>query len=73
MRLRSRAGSGGCTMNNLAESVAVELLKRDGAMVIWQAHLTAAKAQRDGDLRAAEILLKIADAAEEAVRRGPRQ
>jgi hypothetical protein len=59
-------------MNNattLTESVALELLRRDGAAVIWQAHMTAANVYRDGHPRAAEILLNIANAAEEALRR----
>ena len=56
------------TMDSLAMSVALELLSRDGARVIWQAHVTAAKVYRDCP-PAAEILLRIADAAEETVRR----
>lgn len=56
-------------MDSLTESVAIELLRRDGASVIWQAHVTAARVYRDGESRAAEILLNIADAAEEAMRR----
>ena len=57
-------------MNTLAERVADELLKRDGAAVIWQAHQTAARLEREGNRRAAEILLSIADAAaEQAMRR----
>ena len=54
-------------MNTLAQRVADELLKRDGAGVIWQAHLTAARLDCEGNRRAAEILLAIADAAEKAV------
>lgn len=56
-------------MNSLTEQVAAELLRRDGAAVIWQAHDAAARAYRNGNPRAAEILLRIADAAEGAVRR----
>jgi hypothetical protein len=56
-------------MNSLTEQVAAERLRRDGVAVIWQAHDTAARAYRNGNPRAAEILLRIADAAEEAVRR----
>ena len=55
-------------VDRLADAIAVELLSRDGASVIWQAHLTAARVYRDNP-RAAEILLMIADAAEEALRR----
>ena len=54
-------------MNTLTQRVADELLKRDGAGVIWQAHLTAARLDREGNRRAAEILLAIADAAEKAL------
>lgn len=71
MRLCEPLGWAGEKMNNesLAEKIATELLKRDGVAVIWQAHLTAARAKRDGYPKAAEILLKIADAAEDAARR----
>jgi hypothetical protein len=54
---------------NLAERVAVELLSYGGEAVIWQAQVTAAAAYREGHTKAAEILLKIADAAEEVLRR----
>jgi hypothetical protein len=54
---------------NLAERIALELLRHDGAAVIWHAQVTAATAYRDGHAKAAEILLKIADAAEEILRR----
>jgi hypothetical protein len=55
-------------MNNLTENVAAELLRSEGPAVIWQAHVAAAKAYREGHSKAAEILLSIADAAEEATR-----
>jgi hypothetical protein len=58
----------GATMKDLAASVAAELLSRDGTIVIWQAHMAAARVYRDGYPKAAEILLRIADAAEEAAR-----
>jgi hypothetical protein len=51
-------------MSELEESVARELLTRSGIGVIWQAHVAADTAYRIGNDRAAEILLKIADAAE---------
>jgi hypothetical protein len=54
---------------NLAERIALELLRHDGSAVIWQAQVTAATAYRVGQAKAAEILLKIADAAEEILRR----
>ena len=60
-------------MDSLTEQVAAELLRRDGAAVIWQAYETAARAHRDGNPKAAEILLRIADAAEQAVRRDTRR
>ena len=53
----------GVKMTDLAERVAAELLSRDGAGVIWQAHVAAARAYREGNRSAAEILLQIADAA----------
>jgi hypothetical protein len=65
------AGIGSRTMDNqtnLAERIALELLRHDGAAVIWQAQVTAATAYREGRAKAAEILLKIADAAEEILR-----
>ena len=51
-------------MSKLEESVARELLTSGGICIIWQAHLAADAAHRAGNDRAAEILLKIADAAE---------
>ena len=55
-------------VRELAEKVALELLERDGMPVIWLLQLTAAKAQGDGQRRAAETLLEIADAAERCSR-----
>ncbi|MGD9615237.1 MAG: hypothetical protein AB7H90_06890 [Alphaproteobacteria bacterium] len=51
-------------MSELEENIARELLSRSGISVIWQAHVAADAAYRVGNDRAAEILLKIADAAE---------
>jgi hypothetical protein len=51
-------------MSELEESVARELLARDGIGVIWDAHVAAEAAYRVGNVRAAYILLNIADAAE---------
>ena len=56
-------------MSELEESVARELLTRSGISIIWQAHIAADAAHRVGNDRAAEILLKIADAAETIWRR----
>ena len=50
----------------LAETVALELLARDGITAIWQLNLVAADAYRAGYPRAAESLLDIAEAAEQA-------
>lgn len=46
------------------ETLAVRLLARDGISAIWQLHIAAAAAYRDGYKRAAETVLQIADAAE---------
>jgi hypothetical protein len=51
-------------MSELEESVAQELLARGGIGVIWEAHVAADAAYRVGNVRAAYILLNIADAAE---------
>jgi hypothetical protein len=51
-------------MSELEESVARELLTRNGIGVIWQVHIAAETAYRAGNERAADILIKIADAAE---------
>ncbi len=56
-------------MSELEENVARELLTRSGISIIWQAHVAADAAHRVGNDRAAEILLKIADAAETIWRR----
>jgi hypothetical protein len=50
----------------LAETVALELLARDGSAVIWRLHLVAADAFRAGYPSAAQSLLDIAEAAEQA-------
>jgi hypothetical protein len=51
-------------VSELAESVARELLSRDGVAVIWPIHLAAAAAHRLDHDQAASKLLRIADAAE---------
>ncbi|MGE0260453.1 MAG: hypothetical protein AB7H71_11700 [Alphaproteobacteria bacterium] len=51
-------------MCELEKSVARELLARGGIGVIWDAHVAAEAAYRVGNVRAAHILLNIADAAE---------
>lgn len=55
-------------MSDLEENVARELLIRNGIVVIWEAHIAADAAYRAGNERAAELLLKIADAAETILR-----
>jgi hypothetical protein len=47
------------------ENIANELLASDGIGAIWKLHLIAASAHQCGSKRAAEILIKVADAAEE--------
>ena len=56
-------------MDSLTERVAAELLRTDGLAVIWQAHEAAARAYGEGNAKAAEILLGIADAAEQGLRK----
>ena len=47
-----------------AEKLAVRLLAREGVSAVWQLHIAAATAYRDGYSRAAETVMEIADAAE---------
>ena len=51
-------------VSTFAEKLAVRLLAREGISAVWQLHLAAATAYRDGYTRAAETVLEIADAAE---------
>jgi aspartate aminotransferase-like enzyme len=51
-------------VSTFAEQLAVRLLEREGISAVWQLHLAAAAAYRDGYRRAAETVLEIADAAE---------
>jgi hypothetical protein len=46
------------------EIVALSLLAQDGVAAIWQLHLSAALAYRDGQEAAATGIIEIADAAE---------
>jgi hypothetical protein len=57
-------------MSTFVENIALELLARDGVPAVWQLHLAAAKAHRDGFTRAADALLQIADAVEQELARG---
>jgi len=52
------------TVPTFAEKLAVRLLAREGISAVWQLHVAAATAYRDGYKRAAETALEIADAAE---------
>lgn len=61
VRLRSAAMSGPLPYS---EQVAANLLNRYGLAAIWQLHLSAAKAYRDGNGLAALSIMNIADAAE---------
>ncbi|MGD9617801.1 MAG: hypothetical protein AB7H90_21825 [Alphaproteobacteria bacterium] len=47
-----------------AEQVAANMLNRYGLAAIWQLHLSAGKAYREGNELAARSILDIADAAE---------
>ena len=49
----------------LTKELALNLLAVDGSAAIWLIHLTAAKAHRQGHPRAAQILIEIADVAEQ--------
>ena len=53
-------------LRNLTKSLALRMLSRDGVAVIWQLHLIAAQAHRNGYPGAAASILEIADSAEEA-------
>lgn len=57
-------------MKALAASIASELLKCRGIAVIWDLHNAAAAAHRLSNQRAAEILIEIADAAEQSLAEG---
>jgi hypothetical protein len=47
-----------------AENLALTMLAREGIAAIWQLHLAAARAYRDGHRAAAATIIEIADAAE---------
>jgi hypothetical protein len=51
-------------LTSYAEQVAANMLNRYGLAVIWELHLSAAKAYREGNGLAALSILDIADAAE---------
>jgi hypothetical protein len=57
----------------LIKEIALNLLTIDGSAAIWLIHLTAAKAYRHGHPRAAQILIEIADVAEQEWRKAPKR
>jgi len=52
------------------ENLALTMLAREGIAAIWQLHLSAARAYRDGHRAAAATIIEIADAAEREWVRG---
>jgi len=52
------------------ENLALTMLAREGIAAIWQLHLSAARAYRDGHGAAAAKIIEIADAAEREWVRG---
>ena len=52
--------------HKLTEQLALSMLARDGIAAIWQLHLSAADAHRTGHPKAAQSILELAEAAEEA-------
>jgi hypothetical protein len=52
--------------DKLTEQLALSILARDGIAAIWQLHLSAADAHRTGHPKAAQSILGLAEAAEEA-------
>ena len=63
---RGKTAGNGCA---LTKEIALNLLTIDGSAAIWLIHLTAAKAYRHWHPRAAQILIEIADMAEQEWRR----
>ena len=53
-------------MSTLTEKLALSILARDGIAAIWQLHMVAADAHQTGHPAAANAILEIAEAAEEA-------
>ena len=47
------------------EGIACDLLVRDGIAIVWRLHLDATNAYRDGYPLGAEVLIKVAEAAEQ--------
>ena len=59
-------GSSTRTATSVSEELALTLLARDGIAAIWQLNIAAAESHRNGYHRAADTVLQIADAAEQA-------
>jgi hypothetical protein len=57
-------------VSTFVEAIAQDLLASDGIAAIWKIHMVAAQAHRIGRSHAAEILLDLADAAEELYQQG---
>ena len=53
------------TEQEFHQGIAADLLARDGVAIVWRLHLDATKAYRDGYPHDAEVLIKVADAAEQ--------
>jgi hypothetical protein len=52
------------------ENIALTMIQRDGIKIVWELHLIAAKADREGSKASATTIIEIADAAEREWRRG---
>jgi hypothetical protein len=52
------------------ENIALSMLERHGIAVMWELHLMAAKAYRQGSKASAAAIIEIADAAEREWMRG---
>ena len=52
------------------ENIAFTMLERHGIAVMWELHLIAAKAYREGSKASAAAIIEIADAAEREWMRG---
>jgi len=52
------------------KNIALTMLERHGIAVMWELHLIAAKAYREGSTASAAAIIEIADAAEREWMRG---
>ena len=53
------------------EGLARDLLERDGSEVVWRLRLEVIQTRREGHQRGAELLIRIADAADQLLRQKP--